>query len=100
VVHVEDTVVLDGLDAIRQSFTGAVNATASIDSGAVDHPRSIVLDRRTVVIVAPFQEVITMPDNKRYLDRGVWSSVVARRPEGWRILAGHVSHASAGPAER
>lgn len=100
VVHVEDTVVLDGRDAIQQSFSAAIGSTTAIDSAAIDHARTIVLDRQTVVVVAPFQEIITLPDKKRYLDRGVWSNVVVRRPEGWRILAGHVSHASAGPTER
>lgn len=100
VTHVEDTVVTSGPEAIQRSFAAAISATAAIDSGRLTEPRTIVIDRRTVVVISPFQEIITLPDKKRYLDRGVWSSVVVRQAEGWRLLTGHVSHASVGLVER
>lgn len=100
VIHVEDTVVTRGAHAIRESFAAALAGAAAIDSGRLDGPQTIVIDRRTVVVMSPFQEIITLPDGERYLDRGVWSSVIVRRPEGWRLLTGHVSHASAGLVAR
>lgn len=102
-------VLYGGGDSFEHAFDGSVmrgraayaNLLKSVYGGlrGVDAPFDTVtvvpLSRTSAVITAVYHETLTDTLGKKTNDQGVWTNVVMRSPEGWRIVAGHTSHGRA-----
>ncbi len=89
--------VLDG-DFIRGRaaydgwLTRAFGTLKSIDDIAIDSVHYVPVNKDAILMLAAYRETLVDASGARVRERGMWSNLFVRRPDGWKVLYGHSSH--------
>jgi ketosteroid isomerase-like protein len=90
--HVFDGALVRGRTPYDAMIRGMFPTLRAIEHAAIDSAYIIPVGKDAAMHVSAFHETVVDTSGHRVIERGMWSNLFLRRPNGWKVIYGHTTH--------
>ena len=90
--HVFDGNLVRGRARYNDMVKAMFPTIRAFENAGVDSVFIIPAGKNAAMVVAAFHETVVDTAGARTTQRGIWSNLFIRRPNGWKVVFGHTTH--------